>query len=84
MDIPYRIFLISSKVDFSLHTDFIKKVKSNADFILLINDNIDAFIGFKFNAIDVIDSPYTLEKLLISINKYYLKFFIKLNKNFML
>ena len=78
------LFLISSKVDFSLHTDFIKKVKSNADFILLINDNIDAFIGFKFNAIDVIDSPYTLEKLLISINKYYLKFFIKLNKNFML
>jgi hypothetical protein len=74
------LFLISSKVDLTLNKNIIEKIKTNSEFILLVNNDFDAFYGFKFGAIDVIEHPFTLEKFLYSINKYYWKFFLKLNK----
>lgn len=74
------LFLISSKIDLTFNKNFIQKIKANSDFILLVNDHIDAYYAFKFGAIDVIEYPYTLEKILFSMNKYYWKFFLKLNK----
>jgi hypothetical protein len=72
------LFLLSSNLDLSLNENFINKLKSNSEFILLINDYTEAFSGFKFGANDVMDKPYTLEKLLFSINKYYWIYFLKL------
>jgi two-component SAPR family response regulator len=71
------LYLISSKINLENNSFFINKVQTEGDFILLINKTEDAIIGFKYNAIDVVDSPFTLEKLLFSINKYYWKFFTK-------
>ena len=72
---PIDLYLISSKIDLEENSVFINKIKQNSEFILLIEDEKEALLGFKHGAIDVIITPYTLEKLLFSINKFYWKFF---------
>ncbi len=64
--------------------DLSKSIRNNAD-LFLISSKVDLTLNkniiekIKTNS-EFILYPFTLEKFLYSINKYYWKFFLKLNK----